>query len=417
MEKVISLSDLAEAIAREKNVPQSVAIDFVNLFFNTIEESLLTEKLVKIKGLGTFKLVDVADRESIDVNTGERILIKGHSKVSFTPDSSLRDRVNRPFAAFETITLYDGTDVDEMGRVPDNNDYIDDSRLDGQSAASLNENEESVHGEVSSTSAQETVKLSDIVHDVENSVSQVKLKDSSESDAISIGQEEKSMESETLEMERSPNQTTSIPSDDITKESVELNSQDVPVESNRDSSSIESTEAEQEETDGDIPATLISSSALQTPDEEKKISKRSNLWKYLLQGFLVLLLMAISYLAGYFRLFCPTCDYLNTTKKENACKKMNKEDLNMGSDTLQVKAKKPVSKPRPEDQFAQVPGGKFLIVGTKGTRVMKVGDTLLKMAREEYGDKDFAKYIIVHNNFPNPDVIPLGYVVKLPELK
>ena len=74
-----------------------------------IEQALENEKTVKIKGLGTFKLVDVDSRESVNVNTGERFQIKGHTKVSFTPDTNLRDTINKPFAHFETVVLNEGT--------------------------------------------------------------------------------------------------------------------------------------------------------------------------------------------------------------------------------------------------------------------------------------------------------------------
>ena len=73
--------------------------------FSLDRTSLENEKTVKIKGLGTFKLVDVDSRESVNVNTGERFQIKGHTKVSFTPDTNLRDTINKPFAHFETVVL------------------------------------------------------------------------------------------------------------------------------------------------------------------------------------------------------------------------------------------------------------------------------------------------------------------------
>ena len=73
--------------------------------------------MVKIKGLGTFKLIEVSDRESVNVNTGERIRIVGHTKVTFTPDNALRDQVNRPFAEFETVVLNESTSQQEMERI------------------------------------------------------------------------------------------------------------------------------------------------------------------------------------------------------------------------------------------------------------------------------------------------------------
>ena len=82
-----------------------------------VGEFLQTDKIVKIKGLGTFKLVTVDSRESVDVNTGERIVIKEYTKINFTPDPILRDTINKPFAQFETVVLYDGTDIADMERM------------------------------------------------------------------------------------------------------------------------------------------------------------------------------------------------------------------------------------------------------------------------------------------------------------
>lgn len=78
-----------------------------------IEQALESENTVKIKGLGTFKLIDVDSRESVNVNTGERFQIKGHTKVSFSPDANLRDTINKPFAHFETVVLNENTVLED----------------------------------------------------------------------------------------------------------------------------------------------------------------------------------------------------------------------------------------------------------------------------------------------------------------
>jgi len=117
MDKKLLLQDLAEGLAARKSMDKKEADKFVRTVFDIIEEYLLSDHLVKVKGLGTFKLVTVDSRESINVNTGERITIDSHSKISFTPDAVLRDRVNRPFADFETVILNDETKTEDMERV------------------------------------------------------------------------------------------------------------------------------------------------------------------------------------------------------------------------------------------------------------------------------------------------------------
>ena len=117
MEQRISQLELAARMAKRTGITKQNTEVFLRLFFETIREGLQQDKIVKVKGLGTFKLVDVNDRESVDVNTGERIRIEGHTKVTFTPDGSLRDRVNRPFADFDTEVLDDATSQQEMERI------------------------------------------------------------------------------------------------------------------------------------------------------------------------------------------------------------------------------------------------------------------------------------------------------------
>lgn len=118
MDNKIGIQELAAAIANIKEIDGSEAEIFCRSFFEVISEFLVKDKLVKIKGLGTFKLIEVSDRESINVNTGERIVIAGHTKMSFTPDSVLRDTVNRPFADFETTVLSENASTEKMEFIP-----------------------------------------------------------------------------------------------------------------------------------------------------------------------------------------------------------------------------------------------------------------------------------------------------------
>lgn len=121
MDKKVLIQDLADGLVLRRGLPKKDADVFVRSVFEIIGEYLQTDKIVKVKGLGTFKLVTVDSRESVDVNTGERIVIKKYTKINFTPDPVLRDAVNKPFAQFETVVLYEGTDIADMERmdIPD----------------------------------------------------------------------------------------------------------------------------------------------------------------------------------------------------------------------------------------------------------------------------------------------------------
>lgn len=110
----ISLINIAEELAAKSGSGKDVTDNFLHAFIETIEKGLNEDNLVKVKGLGTFKLMEVSDRGSVDVNTGERITIKGHTKVSFTPDNAMKEFVNRPFAHFEPTELNEGYSEEDL---------------------------------------------------------------------------------------------------------------------------------------------------------------------------------------------------------------------------------------------------------------------------------------------------------------
>ena len=109
----ISLQDLASVLVERWRLGKKETSMFVNEMFFLIQKTLDEEKIVKVKGLGTFKIIDVDDRESVDVNTGDRVLIEGHGKITFTPDTLMKELVNKPFSQFETVVLNDGVDFNE----------------------------------------------------------------------------------------------------------------------------------------------------------------------------------------------------------------------------------------------------------------------------------------------------------------
>jgi len=104
------LQEIAAVVAERNGMGQRAAERFVASFFQLIREGLAAERTVKVKGLGTFKIIDVEERESVNVTTGRRFTISGHNKLTFTPEQSLKDLVNKPFSQFETVVLNDGVD-------------------------------------------------------------------------------------------------------------------------------------------------------------------------------------------------------------------------------------------------------------------------------------------------------------------
>lgn len=109
-----TLQAIAAVIADRYELKSSDATAFVAAFFDQIREGLAQDKQVKVRGLGTFKLQPVKARESVNVNTGERLVISGHDKMAFTPDNAMKELVNRPFADFETVMIKDGVNIDAI---------------------------------------------------------------------------------------------------------------------------------------------------------------------------------------------------------------------------------------------------------------------------------------------------------------
>ncbi len=111
---VVELKDIATQFASRAKMGDIEAEAFVNSMFSVIRQGLETDRQVKIRGFGTFKVIDVEARESVSVNTGERVVIESHRKVTFTPDATMKELVNKPFSLFNTVALNDGVEFDDV---------------------------------------------------------------------------------------------------------------------------------------------------------------------------------------------------------------------------------------------------------------------------------------------------------------
>ena len=110
--------DLVNLLAQKNGLSRKKNVQFVNELVDLINEVLKDEKLLKISGLGTFKVIDTKDRESVNVQTGDRFVIEGRNKITFTPDAAMRELVNRPFSQFETVVLNEGVDFSDIPEEP-----------------------------------------------------------------------------------------------------------------------------------------------------------------------------------------------------------------------------------------------------------------------------------------------------------
>ncbi len=200
------ISELSSVLVAKYGLSQKEADAFVVQMFDVINSGLQSsDKQVKVKGLGTFKIQSVNARESIDVNTGERIVIEGRNKISFTPETSLKNRVNLPFSQFETVIINDGVDFSDI----ENNDDSDNAEV--SDGVDNDENgiadESSVLPEESRTKDEDAEAPSDITSDTGDDNNAL-----DESPVVSVGQDVEEPEHHD-ESEKTPDETDSYEDD------------------------------------------------------------------------------------------------------------------------------------------------------------------------------------------------------------
>ena len=153
-----SLNVLGKKLAEKTGLSQQEAELFIKKMFDVVNEGLQDDKQVKVKWLGTFKVTSVKDRESVDVNTGERIVIDGRDKISFTPDNILKEIVNKPFAQFETVVVNDGVEFDEIDRKFEAEEQMVENQQVKESKEQMVENQQTEESEEQMNENQQTAE-------------------------------------------------------------------------------------------------------------------------------------------------------------------------------------------------------------------------------------------------------------------
>lgn len=154
-----SLNVLGKKLAEKTGLSQQEAELFIKKVFDVVNEGLQDDKQVKVKWLGTFKVTSVKDRESVDVNTGERIVIDGRDKISFTPDNILKEIVNKPFAQFETVVVNDGVEFDEIDKKFEAEEQMNENRQVKESKEQMVENQQTEESEEQMNENQQTAEV------------------------------------------------------------------------------------------------------------------------------------------------------------------------------------------------------------------------------------------------------------------
>ena len=337
-----------------------------------IEESLESDKYVKIKGLGAFKLIDVESRESVNVNTGERFEIQGHTKVSFTPEPALKDIINKPFAHFETVVLNEGT-------------VLEDTPVDSGSEED-EDTEQKVEDVVPEVVAGSTVEIPEIAEKNDSPV-----------------------ESEPVEETVAPVET--VASEEVNEERVEVIKTAGPAESSAMKYFIAIVALVVLLCAGTVaylyyPDWFDGLSAEQ-PVEETAGNEAGN------EAGNTALMDSVG-----------VKDSVAIAVKDTVSKKLIAEPV-IKQQEAPVAVKQPVaaatsaSQPKKQKKVEYVPDStNYTIAGTQATYTIKPGETLTRVALRFYGTKALYPYIVKHNPdvIKKPDNVPAGTTIKIPKL-
>lgn len=430
MNEKITLQELVDLFAQKSQLNEVDAALFVKEFLSLIEEALARDKYVKVKGLGTFKLINIEARKSVDVNTGEAIEIKGHTRVSFIPEAGLRDLINKPFAHFQSVLLKDEVhfaDLPEEGGLPEGTEEESESDGTEEAVESVPGGEMTTVGlESSPKDMQEEEPLSAeaVVHlqvepekDVASSSTEQKLEESCPEIAAapSVEEKEEPADAEAVVSERNISEAdATVPE----KETEASESENKAQQEGEASFSASSGEKERH-----IPWCMIAS--------------------VLLVGIFIGGLITWALTSG--RRYVPkeVMEYL--MKQEQLQKSaVVVPDSSKVTDTLTAKVdSSQVQRPDTVNQqpkvvtvtpsqmgknekVAAVPAKRetladtveYQITGTQTSYTLRPGESLVRVALKFYGNKKLWPYLVKHNKsiIKNPDNVPVGTTIQIPQL-
>lgn len=404
MNEKITIQDLANVLANKHSMEKKDAEQFIKGMFELVEEALSTEKYVKVKGLGVFKLTDVESRESINVNTGERIEIQGHTKISFTPDNSIKELINKPFSHFETVILNEGVELEEtneesqtptISESSETTDIIEkvveESTIDIQQTT-IEIIDTKTEEEIIAAEKEEAVVVTEATDTPEYKVEELSSDTSIETSDV-IDEEPKNDEKGEFEIDESidePNKQAMANNEEI----------------------ISETSVNEE---GETP---------QEQEEEEKTNKSL---------ILITILLILIIIGGAYWLFGSSdSDEESPTIENTEVSILNTDSPidNISTQPEQVKTEPDIQevKSNKEDNIASVISDEkvasigdtldYRIVGTKTTHILQSGETIIKVALKYYGAKNYWPYIAKHNEktIKNANNVSKGTKLLIPEL-
>ena len=393
MNEKITLQDIINLLYEKQGISPKDSETFVRTMFDVIEEALTNEKYVKIKGLGTFKLTEVNSRESVHVNTGERIEIQGHSKVSFTPDTSMKELINKPFSHFETVVLNEGVELEdtaveeveilETTDVSETTIVIEETTPPAPSEEVIPTEETPIEEPIIEVPATEETIVEEIVEEEETIIEQPIVEEPITQEPIAEGP------------------------------IVEESEPEVPVKE-----TIEETKKEEEKTvsieekeETHIPV---------VPQDKEKNEKSIN---RILWGVIVVLVLII--LFGVYWMFLrseetPEVKPVVPVQEEQMAEPAPVAEEKPQEETLKIVQFIELSEE--ELRKERVPSFAdtldYQIVGTQEEYTLQKGETIIRASVRFFGTKKFWPDIVKHNMdvLPDPDNIPAGIRIKIPKL-
>ena len=415
MNKVYA-NELADVLAKKHKIDRKAAQQFVASLVNVIQAGLDKDRQVKVKGLGTFKVVEVDPRESVNVNTGERLLIEGHSKLVFVPELTMKDLVNRPFSQFETVILNDGVVFDDM-----QSDTVVENEQDDDAKPQEEQETESPAVE------QETEPMADVLPEFLDE----------EPAPVEAEQEETGGVDETDETEEIETSEDSVEPENIVEpeDTAEPDNTEEPEEQITPMEQlVPETETSQPLPDSEEDVEEeISEDASDEEEELEDNPKRS--WSWLWWLLVALLCLAGGFGAGYyighggFTFSSPEPVAQDTIPAKTVVKEKDTANVPASIPEPVVETQDSIQKDSIEAQ-SDVPewerynnmdvrakNGYYYIMGLDRIEKAREGDNTIKIANRVFGAAELACYIEVFNGIKASTVLEKGTEVKIPIIK
>lgn len=451
MEK-LTTQDLARVLVEQNGMGLREAQQFVTAIFEVIQQGVESDGLVKVKGLGTFKIVGVEARESVNVNTGKRVVINSHSKITFTPDATMKELVNKPFSQFETVVLNDGVEFDDLGDLSDLEPDVDEPELPEDTDA---EPELPINPLATSIEEEKPVSVEETPAPIEEAPEVVEEKlDEPEPEPVVEehapveeevpAEEENPVEEEVPAEEELPAEEES-PAEEEAPEEETSSEEEIPKE---EEAPVEEATQDEEEPDNHRLLDVEAS-------DDDIYENRTPWWKWFL---VAIAFCAIGFIAGFIvgnaqeskeklSIFSfvehkiakgDTIETRAVKEKPVVAKPVVKQPVEaQTAETQPAEAKpeevkpevkpmnvKPVAVPSDEsldfEKYAQmdvrVRTGAYRIVGTDKVVNAREGETLGKISRRHLGP-DMECYLEVYNGIKANEPLKVGQEIKIPKLK